>query len=95
MPRHLAQQKESPAPALVGSFEALGQLVRQQRLALRMRIDDAAGLCGVSANVMSRLENGKDTIGVDRLLLVLDGLGLSLAIGPKPAMVDRLREART
>lgn len=44
-----------------------------------MRIDDAAAFCGVSADVLSRLENGK-SITTDRLFKVLEGLGLELLV---------------
>ncbi len=44
-----------------------------------MRIDDAAAFCGVSADVLSRLENGK-SITTDRLFKVLEGLGLEVLL---------------
>lgn len=44
-----------------------------------MRIDDAASFCGVSADVLSRLENGK-SITTDRLLKILKGLGLEMLV---------------
>lgn len=44
-----------------------------------MRIDDAAAFCGVSADVLSRLENGK-SITTDRLFKVLEGLGLEVLV---------------
>ncbi|MEX3983922.1 helix-turn-helix domain-containing protein [Paraburkholderia sp. EG287A] len=67
-------------------LDALGELVRHRRLALELRIDDAAHACGVAPNVLSRLENGK-SIGVDRLLLVLSGLGLGMLITLKDEAV--------
>ena len=44
-----------------------------------MRIDDAAAFCGVSADLLSRLENGK-SITTDRLFKVLEGLGLEVLV---------------
>ncbi len=44
-----------------------------------MRIDDAAAFCGISADVLSRLENGK-SITTDRLFKVLEGLGLEVLV---------------
>jgi len=58
----------------------LGRLVRAQRRASGLRIDDAAALCGVSVDLMSRLENGSSGVSSKRLLKVLDGLGLTLLI---------------
>jgi transcriptional regulator with XRE-family HTH domain len=65
----------------VKDIPALGQLVRNQRAVNAMRIDDAAALCGVSSNVLSRLENGKP-VTLDKLLLILQGLGLHMLVLP-------------
>ncbi len=46
-----------------------------------MRIDDAAALCFVSSDLLSRLENGRP-ITMDKLLKVLDGLGLRMLVVP-------------
>ena len=61
------------------NLEALGEIVRNQRLEHSMRIDDAAALLGVSSNVLSRLENGRP-VGSDRLFKVLIGLGLDMLL---------------
>jgi transcriptional regulator with XRE-family HTH domain len=78
MARSLEAPGPRPAPQ-VQDLKKLGQLVRNRRLELELRIDDAAHVCGVASNLFSRLENG-GTIGVDRLLLVLSGLGLSMLV---------------
>jgi len=68
---------------LLTSSAALGPLVRQRRRAQQLRIDDAAGLLGVSVDLMSRLENGQGSVRLDKALAVLDGLGLALLVVPK------------
>ncbi len=65
----------------VRDIAGLGKLVRNQRAYSGLRIDDAAALCGVSADVLSRLENGKP-VTLDRLMLILQGLGLHLVVLP-------------
>lgn len=73
----------------------LGKLVRNRRAQAQMRIDDAAALSGVSSDVLSRLENGKP-VTVDKLMLVLDGLGLRMLVVPKsdlPAIEALLGQA--
>ena len=65
----------------------LGQHVRNQRAALGLRIDDAAALCGVSTDVLSRLENGKP-VTTNKLMLVLNGFGLQLMILPTSQAMD-------
>jgi transcriptional regulator with XRE-family HTH domain len=58
----------------------LGRGIRLKRKASGLRIDDAAALCGVSVDLLSRLENGKSGVATDRVLKVLDGLGLGLRL---------------
>lgn len=78
----MARRLPSTHPASdpqVDDLEGLGAAVRNARAQARMRIDDAAAFCGVSADVLSRLENGK-SITTDRLLKVLKGLGLEMLV---------------
>lgn len=58
----------------------LGRRIREKRKASGLRIDDAAALCGVSVDLLSRLENGKSGVATDRVLKVLDGLGLAMLV---------------
>lgn len=68
-------------PQEIHKLEDLGQIVRNQRALGRLRIDDAAALCFVSSDLLSRLENGRP-ITMDKLLKVLDGLGLRMLVVP-------------
>ncbi|HEU4654625.1 MAG TPA: helix-turn-helix transcriptional regulator [Steroidobacteraceae bacterium] len=72
---------------IVSSLEDMGGLVRSQRKASGLRIDDAAALCGVSVDLLSRLENGRSGVSSERLLKVLDGLGLAMLIVDKSKAV--------
>lgn len=65
----------------VRKLEGLGKLVRNQRAQAQLRIDDAAALSFVSSDLLSRLENGKP-ITTDKLLQVLDTLGLRMLVVP-------------
>lgn len=62
---------------------SLGLQVRACRKRQGLRIDDAAALYGVSVDLLSRLENGQGSVRTDKLLAVLDGLGLTLVVAPK------------
>lgn len=73
----------SPTPRGVANATDLGPVIRARRREQSLRIDDAAALSGVSVDLLSRLENGKGSVRLDKLLAVLDGLGLALVIGPK------------
>lgn len=70
-------------PTLLTSAPELGPVVRERRKSQSLRIDDAAGLLGVSVDLMSRLENGKGSVRLEKALAVLDGLGLALMVLPK------------
>jgi transcriptional regulator with XRE-family HTH domain len=72
-----------PELLLITDAGALGPAIRTRRRAQSLRIDDAAALSGVSVDLLSRLENGKGSVRLDKLLAVLDSLGLSLVLGPK------------
>lgn len=78
MARRLPSTHPASDPRVDGP-EGLGAAVRNARAQARMRIDDAAAFCGVSADVLSRLENGK-SITTDRLFKVLEGLGLEVLL---------------
>ncbi len=67
----------------VGSIPGLGAAVRAQRQSQRLRIDNAASLCGVSVDALSRLERGQGAVRLDSLLKVIDGLGMALVLCPK------------
>lgn len=72
-----------PAVQVVRELADVGRQVRAHRKQQGLRIDDAAALNGVSVDLLSRLENGAGGIRTDKLLAVLDGLGLTLVIAPK------------
>ncbi|MYM26481.1 helix-turn-helix domain-containing protein [Duganella sp. FT135W] len=72
-----------PAVQMVRDTADIGKQVRAHRKQQGLRIDDAAALNGVSVDLLSRLENGAGGVRTDKLLAVLDGLGLTLVIAPK------------
>lgn len=66
----------------IADTKALGALVRSVRLAQGFRIDDMAAFCGVSQDLMSRLENGRPVTS-EKLLQVLHRMGLAMLVLPK------------
>ena len=68
---------------LLTTANALGPIVRERRKSQSLRINDAAGLLGVSVDLMSRLENGQGTVQLNKAMAMLDGLGLTLMVLPK------------
>lgn len=67
----------------VRSLSDLGLAVRAARTKEDLRIDTAAGLCNVSVALLSGLENGSRAVKLDKLLTVLDGLGLEMLVTTK------------
>ncbi|MEO7151407.1 MAG: helix-turn-helix domain-containing protein [Burkholderiaceae bacterium] len=74
---------DTPELLRITDASAIGPAIRARRRAQSLRIDDAASLSGVSVDLLSRLENGKGSVRLDKLLVVLDSLGLALVLGPK------------
>jgi transcriptional regulator with XRE-family HTH domain len=75
------------------SLPALGHIIREKRRASGLRIDDAAALCAVSVDLLSRLENGKSGVSTERVLRVLDGLGLAMLVVDKEKVTQVLAAA--
>ena len=87
------QSTSLPESPQVDSLVALGQRIRATRRAQGLRIDDAAALCGVAVDTLSRLENGHAGVSTVRVMKVLDGLGLALFVVNKadaPAVLSLL-----
>lgn len=80
---HATANSGNSRAQVITNLHALGELLRAHRKQQGLRIDDAAALHGISVDLLSRLENGKGSVRTDKLLAVLEGLGLSLVIAPK------------
>ena len=56
----------------------LGEIVQTTRKAQTLDQAVAASLCGVSPKFLSQLENGKSSVRLDKVMAVLNGLGIKL-----------------
>lgn len=72
-----------PDSPVVDSMGAFGAFIRSLRTQQQLRIDDAAALCGVSVQLLSDLENGRRSVGMDKALAVAEQMGLTLLAVPK------------
>jgi HTH-type transcriptional regulator / antitoxin HipB len=63
----------------VSNAEDIGRIIRQKRKDDGLTLEEAAAVCGVSYPFLSALENGKETVRLDKLLKVLQGLGIDLS----------------
>jgi y4mF family transcriptional regulator len=62
-----------------GRLATIGRQARDRRKALRLTQDDLADLAGCSSRFVRALEAGKTTVRMDKVLDVLDVLGLELS----------------
>ncbi len=71
---------EAKQPIKIKSTQDLGQLVREYRVAQKMTQADILGLANTGNRFIVELENGKPTVQFQKVLDVLDALGLELAV---------------
>jgi HTH-type transcriptional regulator/antitoxin HipB len=82
-PKNLPIGNYSGAEILVRSSTDLGSLVRAQRKRHALRQTDIAGLGNTGNRFVVDLENGKPTLQLQKVLDVLDLLGLEVVVRPK------------
>ena len=79
----LPSGKEAPAGVKVRSAADLGAIVRKTRKHLALRQLDIAGLGNTGNRFIVELEQGKPTAQLQKVLDVMDLLGLELIVRPK------------
>jgi HTH-type transcriptional regulator/antitoxin HipB len=71
--------------------EALGEAVRRRRHEVGLRQVELAELAGCSQRFVHTVEQGKASLRLDKLLAVLEVLGLGLAVVPGRGTVETQR----
>jgi len=61
-------------------LSAIGTKIREERKAQSLTQTQLANLSGVSLNFLSQLEQGKPSVQMDKVLMVIDTLGLSVEL---------------
>ncbi len=61
----------------------LGRIIKQKRKADGLTLEEAAAVCGVSYAFLSALENGKETVRLNKVLQVIKCLGIELEAKPR------------
>jgi y4mF family transcriptional regulator len=56
----------------------LGNIIKRKRKADGLTLEEASAICGVSYAFLSALENGKETVRLNKVLQVLACLGIEL-----------------
>jgi HTH-type transcriptional regulator/antitoxin HipB len=72
-------------PLVVRVAADLGSIVREQRHALNLRQVDLAGIGNTGNRLIVDIEKGKPTVQLQKVLEVLDLLGLELTVNRKSA----------
>ena len=67
----------APSPT-INTAADLGKAIRNQRKADGLTLAETAGLTNVGIRFLSELENGKPTVRLDKVLRVVNALGLQL-----------------
>jgi len=76
----IERRSRTPIPVRAAESGVLGAVVSARREELGLRQAEVAELAGCGARFVHELENGKRTVQLDKLLQVLDVLGLHLEI---------------
>ena len=82
-PKKVPIGHSSDLAAVVKTSAELGALVRNQRARLALRQLDVAGLGNTGNRFIVELENGKPTVQLQKVLDLLDLLGLEVVVRPK------------
>jgi y4mF family transcriptional regulator len=64
-------------------LQAIGRKVRDARKAMGLRQQELAAASGVGLRFLVELERGKPTVQLDKVVRVLDALGLELGVQPR------------
>ena len=59
-------------------LKVIGSLVKETRKAQGLSQSDLAGISGTGRRIISEIENGKTSVSIGKLLLILKALGLTL-----------------
>ena len=82
-PKKIPIGNSPSADSTIKTAAELGALVRSQRERLALRQLDVAGLGNTGNRFIVELENGKPTVQLQKVLDLLDLLGLEVVVRPK------------
>ncbi len=74
---------QDQTPHVVRTALDVGQMVKRQRNGMNLRQLDVAGLANTGNRLIVDVENGKPTVQLQKVLDLLDILGLEVVIQPK------------
>lgn len=78
----------------VQTVEDLGLALRATRKAAKVRLDDLAGIVGVSKQFLGDVEYGKESVQLGLVLRLLDEMGISMTVEISDAAEPALSKLR-
>ena len=83
MPKHIIKTN-TPDFSQPLTMELLSQAIKARRTQSKLRLEDAAALCGVAKQTFMKIEHGQETSQFGSILQICKGLGIKLCIMPWP-----------
>ncbi|MDD3375246.1 MAG: helix-turn-helix transcriptional regulator [Candidatus Omnitrophica bacterium] len=65
---------------LIKNTKQLGQVIRKRRKELKLTQKEVSDLCNTGNRFISELENGKPTVQLEKVLKIINALGLEVQI---------------
>lgn len=87
-PQQLSNGHRPDQDRIVRSAAELGAIVRERRKRLALTQLDIAGLGNTGNRFIVELENGKPTVQLQKVLDILDLLGLEIVVQPRAARLS-------
>lgn len=75
---YIYERRQLEIEMKINTSEDIGRIIKQKRKADGLTLEEAAAVCGVSYAFLSALENGKETVRLNKVLQVTTCLGIEL-----------------
>ena len=69
---------DQPAESINRSMQDIGEVLRKRRRELRYSQAEVAEFCGFSQRLISEIERGRGTVGIDKVIRYANGLGIDI-----------------
>ena len=78
--RTTTPQSDLPAQTLCYDMAGIGQVLRTRRKELGMTQAQAGAYCSCSQRLISEMERGRGTVGIDKVIRYANGLGVDFVM---------------
>ena len=81
--RTTTSQSDLPAKTLCYSMAEIGQVLRARRKELGMTQAQAAAYCSCSQRLISEMERGRGSVGIEKVMRYANGLGIDFVMSAR------------